>query len=112
MMIRSLNPWDYVLMFEGALMFAGAAARRLSVQGGSKAVFPFTVDNSAAGYGTVNRSQSMAIRPGLSSGRLSGTVPDQPTRVEHLMSEGRAQLGRKQVSSGSDFARAVTRSGD
>ena len=33
-------------------MFAGAAARRLSLQASSKAVFPFTVDNSAAGYGT------------------------------------------------------------
>ena len=39
-------------MFEGALLFAGAAARRLSPQASSKAVFPFTVDNTAAGYGT------------------------------------------------------------
>ena len=51
------NPWDYVLMFEGALMFAGAAARRLSAQRASKAVFPFTVDNSAAGYGTASDAE-------------------------------------------------------
>ena len=100
------NPWDYVLMFEGALMFAGAAARRLSAQGSSKAVFPFTVDNSAAGYGTASDSEYG------DSSRAEFWAPlwDRPVslrELERLMSEGRAQLGRRQVSSGSDFARAI-----
>ena len=100
------NPWDYVLMFEGALTFAGAAARRLSAQGTSKAVFPFTVDNSAAGYGTSSDSEYG------DSSRAEFWAPLWNRLIclsdlEHLMSEGRAQLGRKQVSSGSDFARAV-----
>ena len=34
------NPWDYVLMIEGALFFAGAVARRLSAESRSRAVFP------------------------------------------------------------------------
>ncbi len=101
------NPWDYVLMFEGALMFAGAAARRLSAQGTSKAVYPFTVDNSAAGYGTSSDSEYG------DSSRAEFWAPlwNRPTslrELERLMSEGRAQLGRRQVSNGSDFARAVT----
>ena len=101
------NPWDYVLMFEGALMFAGAAARRLSSQASSKAVFPFTVDNSAAGYGT-----SVDSEYGDSS-RAEFWVPlwEQPANLqelEYLVSEGRAQIGRRQVSSGTDFARAVS----
>ena len=101
------NPWDYILMFEGALMFAGAAARRLSAQGTSKAVYPFTVDNSAAGYGTSSDSEYG------DSSRAEFWAPlwNRPTslrELERLMSEGRAQLGRRQVSSGSDFARAVT----
>ena len=100
------NPWDYVLMFEGALMFAGAAARRLSAQGTSKAVFPFTVDNSAAGYGTSADSEYG------DSSRAEFWAPlwnrqISLSELERLMSEGRAQLGRRQVSSGSDFARAV-----
>ena len=100
------NPWDYVLMFEGALMFAGAAARRLSAQGTSKAVYPFTVDNSAAGYGTSSDSEYG------DSSRAEFWAPlwNRPTslrELERLMSEGRAQLGRRQVSSGSDFARAI-----
>ena len=101
------NPWDYVLMFEGALMFAGAPARRLSAQGTSKAVYPFTVDNSAAGYGTSSDSEYG------DSSRAEFWAPlwNRPTNLrelERLLSEGRAQLGRRQVSSGSDFARAVT----
>ena len=100
------NPWDYVLMFEGALLFAGAAARRLSPQASSKAAFPFTVDNSAAGYGTSSDSEYG------DSARAEFWAPlwDQPTNLfelDHLMSEGRAQLGRRQVSNGTNFARAV-----
>ena len=100
------NPWDYVLMFEGALLFAGAAARRLSSQASSKAVFPFTVDSSAAGYGTSSGSEYG------SSSRAEFWAPlwDRPANLRelaHLVSEGRAQMGRRQGSSGTDFARAV-----
>ena len=101
------NPWDYVLMFEGVLMFAGAAARRLSAQGVSKAVFPFTVDNSAAGYGTA----ADADYGDSSRAEFWAPLWERPAslrELERLMSEGRAQLGRKQVSSGSEFARAIT----
>lgn len=100
------NPWDYVLMFEGALLFAGAVARRLSPQSNSKAVFPFTVDNSAAGYGTSSDSEYG------DSARAEFWAPlwGQPVNLhelDHLVSEGRAQLGKRQVSNGTNFARAV-----
>lgn len=100
------NPWDYVLMFEGALLFAGAVARRLSPQSTSKAVFPFTVDNSAAGYGTSSVSEYG------DSARAEFWAPlwDRPVNLhelDHLVSEGRAQLGKRQVSNGTNFARAV-----
>ncbi len=100
------NPWDYVLMFEGALLFAGGAARRLSPQSSSKAVFPFTVDNSAAGYGTSTDSEY----GGSARAEFWAPLWDQPAslpELEFLMSEGRAQLGRQQVSNGTNFARAV-----
>ncbi len=100
------NPWDYVFMFEGVLLFAGAAARRLSSQASSKAVFPFTVDSSAAGYGTSADSEYG------DSSRAEFWAPlwDQPTNIQeldHLVSEGRAQVGRRQGANGTDFARAV-----
>ena len=100
------NPWDYVLMFEGALMFAGAAARRLSPQSRTKAVFPFTVDNSVGGYGTSADSEY----GNSSRAEFWAPVWDSPAsfvELNHLVSEGRAQLGRRQATTGTDFARAI-----
>ncbi|GIW93146.1 MAG: hypothetical protein KatS3mg110_1187 [Pirellulaceae bacterium] len=37
------NPWDFVLMLEGTLLFAGALVRRAGIYSGDKAAFPFTV---------------------------------------------------------------------
>ena len=84
-------------MFEGALLFAGAAARRLSAQSRSKAVFPFTVDNSASGYGT-----SSGAEYGQSArAEFWAPVWESPAglnELTHLVSEGRAQLGRRQAA--------------
>ena len=98
------NPWDYVLLFEGALLFAGAAARRLSSETRSKAVFPFTVDGSAAGYGTSADSEYGSLT------EFWAPIWDRSTNLKeltHLVSEGRAQIGRRQGVTGTDFARAV-----
>lgn len=100
------NPWDYVLMLEGVLMFAGAATRRLVSPSSPKAVFPFTADSSPAGYGTSADSEY-----GYSS-RAEFWAPlwDRPTssqELRHVLSEGRAQIGRRQGANGTDFARAV-----
>ena len=99
------NPWDYVLMIEGALLFASAAARKLT-SSRSKAVVPFTVDTSAAGYGT-----SSDVEYGRAA-RAEFWAPlwDRPSNLSelsHLATEGRAQLGRRQASTGTDFARAI-----
>lgn len=99
------NPWDYVLMFEGALLFAGAAARRMSPQTRTKAVFPFTVDGSAAGYGTSVDSEYGGLT------EFWAPIWGQHANLReltHLLAEGRAQMGRRQGTSGTDFARAVT----
>ena len=101
-----INPWDYVLMCEGALLFAGAAARRLSSQTSPRAVFPFTVDSSAAGYGTSSDSEYGS----KSRAEFWAPLWDRPSsfgELTHLVSEGRAQIGRRQGSNGTDFARAV-----
>lgn len=99
-----LNPWDFVLMMEGAVLFAGAAARRLSAQSSSRAVFPFTVASSMAVSGAFEYGES-------SRAEFWAPIWDRPTTLQelgYLMFEGRAQLGRRQVSNGTDFARAVT----
>ena len=101
-----LNPWDFTLMCEGILAFAGASSRRLSAGSRSKAVFPFTVDTSAAGYGTAISEEYR------SKGRAEFWAPmwDRPATLRemmHVLAEGRAQLGRRQASHGTGFARAI-----
>jgi CRISPR-associated protein Csx17 len=101
------NPWDYVLMIEGALVFAGAVARRLSAESRSKAVFPFTVDTSAAGYGTAVDAEYTSDG---SRAEVWAPLWNQAAtyrEITHLFCEGRAQLGKRQATTGTDFARAV-----
>ena len=96
------NPWDYVLMVEGALLFAGNIARRQSANSG-KAVFPFSTDISSTGYATASDEED-------SRGEIWVPVWRKPTtysELSHIFKEGRVQIGRKQAETGSEFARAV-----
>ena len=100
-----INPWDFVLMMEGLLTFAGAAGRRLSSGSGSKAVFPFTVDTSAAGY-SINAPSEYTS----SKAEFWAPLWKRPAsfrEIRHVAAEGRAQLGRQQALNGAGFARAV-----
>ena len=98
-----LNPWDFVLMMEGTVLFAGAAARRLSAPSSSRAVFPFTVASSMAVSGAFDYGESSRAEFWAPLWEQPAILPE----LEQLMCEGRAQLGRRQVSNGTDFARAV-----
>lgn len=101
------NPWDFVLMLEGALLFAGAAARRLAAESKARASFPFTVSPSAAGYGT---ESDLEYRTKSSRGETWLPLWDQPAtypEVAHVFAEARAQVATRQAETGSDFARAV-----
>lgn len=101
-----LNPWDFVFMVEGVLIFAGALARRLSPQSRSKAVFPFTVDTSAAGYSTPISSEYGTA----SRAEFWAPLWDRPATFQEILrvsAEGRAQLGRQQASNGVGFVRAI-----
>lgn len=100
-----INPWDFLLLVEGTLALAGAPARRLSPESRSKAVFPFTVNASAAGYSTSSSSEYASARAEFWAplwGRAS-TLEE----LQHVVSEGRSQLGRHQASNGAGFARAI-----
>ena len=46
------NPWDFILMLEGALVFSGAVTRRMQATGPGVLSYPFTVRSVDAGYGT------------------------------------------------------------
>jgi CRISPR-associated protein Csx17 len=52
-----LNPWDFILMLEGAVLWAAAAARRLGSSGASMITAPFALRAQSAGHGTAAGSE-------------------------------------------------------
>ena len=96
-----INPWDYVLMLEGALTLGGTTSRRLGT-GRNSVSFPFAVESSAVGYGSAGKDRTrgevwLPIWSSLCS------FPE----IKLLLSEGRAEIGRERAWSGVTFAQAV-----
>ncbi len=104
------NPWDYVLMLEGSLLFAGNIARRQSTDT-EKAVFPFTARASNVGYFTASKEENDAAgEEPESRGEIwlpLWTNPATFQEITQVFNEGRVQLGKKQASTGTEFARAI-----
>jgi CRISPR-associated protein Csx17 len=103
-----VNPWDYILMIEGTLLFAGSVARRLGIGGSTRAVFPFSVDSVAVGYGsaaateeTTDGSRAELWLPLWEHGAALA-------EVRQLFAEGRAQIGKQQAKNAVEFSLAVS----
>ena len=104
-----VNSWDFVLMLEGAVPFAGAATRRhQSHQSTSKshASFPFTVRVVGAGWGGVDVADENDARSEFWAPLWSR--PATFREVGALLAEGRAALAGRTARDGLEFARAAT----
>ncbi len=106
------NPWDFVLMLEGAAAFAGTATRRheRTTGGGgattrSGASFPFTVRTVGAGWGGVETPDENDARAEFWAPLW--TNPARYGEIDSLLGEGRAVLNGRSARDGLDFARAV-----
>lgn len=103
-----LNPWNFVLMLEGALMFTAASTKRLQTHGSSRAAAPFAVAGQAAGYASASVSDESA------RGEQWMPLWSQPmthAELRRLLAEGRAQLGARSAAEPLDLARAIGRLG-
>ena len=101
----AMNPWDFILMLEGAILFAGAAVKRLETADIGQLVYPFCVRQAGVGYGSAALSDE-------SNSRCEMWLPlwEQPAalmELKALLSEGRAQVAGRSARNGVDFARAV-----
>lgn len=97
---RSLtNPWDYLLAIEGTLLFAGSISRRSNSR---RAAFPFNADPTKSGYGT---AADEASRGEIWIPLWSAPAPY--AEIRYVFREGRSQIGTRNCSTGSDFARGV-----
>ncbi len=98
-----VNPWDFVLLFEGSLVFASAAARRLGDGRSSRAAMPFTVNAAPVGYASAADENE--------KGELWAPVWERPAafcEIERLLGEGRATWNGRQARDGLDMVKAVT----
>jgi CRISPR-associated protein Csx17 len=98
------NTWDYVLAMEGALVFAGAAARRLD-SSTAGAAFPFAVRLDAADYASATDADRDASRSEV-------WLPLWPkpaglSNVRELLAEGRIRVDRGDARRTTDVARAI-----
>lgn len=96
-----LNPWDFVLTFEGGLLFASGAARRMGSEVGNTAAVPFSVDVSRAG--PVGDREDVRAEIWAPFWRRPAALAE----VTRLIGEGRAEWGGRSAANGVDFARAA-----
>ncbi len=105
----TVNPWDYVLMLEGAATFASTAARRHRSRTASRTSFPFTTEASGAGWGGVEAADESEAR-----GEFWAPLWSRPARfleIQALFGEGRAVVNGRTARDGVEFARALANLG-
>ncbi len=105
-----VNPWDFILALEGALLLASAAVRKLAPGARSMASFPFTTRNSTVGYGTATSNEKMRAEIWLPIWERAAGFAE----IAYLFGEGRMRFNskaRQEVQTGFDFARAVAELG-
>lgn len=102
-----VNPWDFVLMLEGALMFGASITRRNASNATGAVSYPFTVRTVTAGSGSLGESDSSKEYTRGEIWTPLWTQTASCREVQALMAEGRVALGRKAARDALDFARAV-----
>ena len=102
-----INSWDFVLMLEGAVAFAGTATRRHQTTSTTRASFPFSVSAVGAGSGGVDAMDENDMR----ASEFWAPLWSRPVtfgEIAALLCEGRAVLRGRTARDGLEFARAVT----
>jgi CRISPR-associated protein Csx17 len=102
-----VNPWDFVLMLEGAIAFRGQVSRTLRATGAAYGAIPFAVHSHPVGHATPGNEEAQRGEQWLPIWHAPSTWHG----VRTLLGEGRAQVRRQQATRPIDFARAIARLG-
>jgi len=102
-----VNPWDFVLMMEGSLLFTARATRRLDPNAFGRASAPFAVRPHAAGFATPGSEKAQRGEQWMPLWRQPATLAD----VQTMYGEARVQLNRQTANRPVDVARAISRLG-
>lgn len=99
-----LNPWDYVLMVEGSMLFAAGSARRLGVGTSGRSAAPFCADVASVGYAGAASDEPVKGEVWLPLWDRSASLAE----VRRLMAEGRVDWRGRHARTGLDFAKAAS----
>jgi CRISPR-associated protein Csx17 len=102
-----VNPWDFVLMMEGSLLFSSRATRRLAPSESSRASAPFAMRSHAAGFASPGAEKAQRGEQWMPLWSRPATLDD----VAALFGEARVQLNRQTANRPVDVARAISRLG-
>lgn len=102
-----VNPWDFVLMMEGSLLFSSRATRRLDPNTFSRASAPFAVRSQAAGFASPGSEKAQRGEQWMPLWSRPATLTD----TMALFGEARIQLNRQTANRPVDVARAISRLG-
>lgn len=103
-----VNPVDFVLTLEGAVLFTAHATRRMGAVEQSRAAAPFAIAAQGAGYASASDTDESA------RGEQWMPLWSQPmthAELRRLLAEGRAQIGARSAREPLDLARAIARLG-
>ena len=103
-----LNPMDFILMMEGAVLFTAHCTRRLVSSDRARAAAPFALSAQGAGYASAADSDESARGE---QWMPLWSLPSSLAELKRLLAEGRAQIGARSASEPLDLARAVGRLG-
>jgi CRISPR-associated protein Csx17 len=100
-----INPWDFVLMLEGATAFATATSRRAEQEIVGAPSYPFTVHTIGVGYASATGADEKSSRAEIWLPLWSR--PATAVETLALFAEGRARVGNRTAANGLDFVRAI-----
>jgi CRISPR-associated protein Csx17 len=107
---RRVNPWDFILLLEGCLVWSMAATRRKGVIS-ERASFPFYCRSSFGGSTTIGPKEVEGSEKSIAKGELWCPTWDTPStlsEVQRIFGEGRIQVGEKTCTRSLDFALGMT----
>ena len=99
-----VNPVDFILMLEGAVAFTSHATRRLGSSSSSHIASPFVVGARGAAYASASDEDEKQKKE---QWMPLWSHPSTYLEIQHLLSEGRAQVGDRAVQEPLDMARAI-----
>jgi len=100
-----VNPWDFILMIEGALLFTAAATKRMESASAGALIYPFCVRQVGAGYTSAAMSDEADSRSEIWMPLWNNFTRSE--EVSAIFGEGRTLVHGRAARSGIDFVQAI-----